>query len=95
VPVAPTPPTPTPVAPTPGCIPLTATRSSISAADACVSTKTGTHYFDNGNFCAATAYYGTTAGCSSLYASAVYIAVSGNYRFWNGSAFTTSCQGCP
>jgi len=95
--VAPTPaPTAAPtVAPTINCFGLTGSRSTISGADACQSTRVDTHYFDTSDLCTATVYYGTTSGCNVIYTSAAYVSIGGNERLWNGSTFTTLCTPCP
>jgi hypothetical protein len=99
-PAAPTPiPVPAPIpapAPSASCIAISnVTRSTISAADACISTKLGTHYFDTNDLCTSTVYYGTDGTCSSLYGSAAYVTTAGNVRYWTGSSWAGSCTGCP
>ena len=83
-------------APSASCIAISnVTRSTISAADACISTKLGTHYFDTNDICTSTVYYGTDGTCSSLYGSAAYVTTAGNVRYWTGSSWAGSCTGCP
>ena len=93
---APTPTPPTPPTPTPAtCFAINnIARTTSSGNDACTGVRRETHYFDNSSFCAATVYYGTSSTCSSL-GIAGYISNGSYSRYWNGTAFTTSCVGCP
>ena len=88
-------PTATPtVAPSASCYALSGSMSTVSSAAACDSTRTETFYFDTSDFCTATAFYGTTSGCSAIYSSAAYISIGVYQRLWNGSTFSTLCTGC-
>ena len=90
-PTPPTPPTPTPTT----CFAINnIARNTSSGNDACTAARRETQYFDNSSFCAATVYYGTSSTCSSL-GIAGYISNGSYSRYWNGTAFTTSCVGCP
>ena len=99
-PAAPTPiPVPAPIpapAPSASCIAISnVSRSTTSAADACISTRLETHYFDTNDLCTSTVYYGTDGTCSSLYGSAAYVTTGANVRYWTGSSWAGSCTGCP
>ena len=86
-------PTPTPV-PVAGCYGITGAQGITSSA-ACASSRTETLYFDSSDFCTATVYYGNIPSCTTVYSSSTYVSVGGHERYWNGSAFTYYCTGCP
>jgi len=86
-------PTPTPV-PVAGCYGITGAQGTTSSA-ACASSRTETLYFDSSDFCTATVYYGNIPSCTTVYSSSTYVSVGGHERYWDGSAFTYYCTGCP
>ncbi len=58
------------------------------------------YYMDFSNFCTATQLY-SDSNCTNLAQSGYYTTIgggssgNGEYRFWNGTSFTTNCQSCP
>ena len=86
-------PAPTTPSPTISCSAIGGVGRSTNGASQACSSKTGTHYFNSGNFCSATVYYGTSSACS-IYTTATYVSAGGSVRYWNGSSFG-GCSGCP
>ena len=76
-------PTPTPVT----CVSTLVSNSTTSSTDACNAT-TGTWYTDTGTLSNATRI--SKASDCSTYPTARYFAEGSDWRYWNGSSFTTS-----
>lgn len=69
-------------------------RDTNSFTTACTNLKRGTHYFNAGDLCTATAYYGLNSSCPSIEGTAYYVSDGEFYRYWNGSNFTSGCISC-
>lgn len=85
-------PSPSP-SPTPTPLPCYANQLKWNPLAIC-SGSSSVYYTDFSNFCTATKIY-TDASCTSLAPSGYYTTFSSNeYRFWDGTGFTTFCANC-
>jgi hypothetical protein len=92
-------PTPTPT-PTPAPLPCFAVEVAHSRfpINACCDTAPTTVYFNASTVEAATAYYGTSSDCSTLFDGTRVFSVGGGlYYTWNGSSMSgpLTCPTCP
>lgn len=72
------------------CAAITTSKSSVSGQDACVA-ATRTYRYDSATFSAATKVWtGTDTTCTGALQTAGYFSNGVTWRYWTGTAFTTS-----